>query len=133
MRKHALLAAIVVVICAVSAGTFFANNAAAPSVTDERTPIDTVSYTCDEGRTITAAYFEGAEMPAESGEMPNPQGSVEVSLDGGASMTLQQTVSASGIRYANEDESFVFWSKGDEALIMRENSMDLTYQNCTAS
>lgn len=98
-----------------------------------RTPIATALYICDGGRTISADYYEGAKAPApEAGEPPLPTGSVDVSLDGGATTTLMQTISASGIRYANDDESFVFWSKGEKALIMRDNRMDLGYTNCAA-
>lgn len=103
------------------------------SSTDGPSLVTTVRYSCDGGRSIGAAYYEGEEMsPLAPGEPPHPSGSVEVSLDGAASTTLGQTISASGIRYANEDESFVFWSKGDEALIMRDNKMDLEYRNCQA-
>lgn len=100
---------------------------------EERTLISTVTYSCDGEKSIVASYYEGLEtQEPEQGEMPTPTGSVEVSLDGGASMTLAQTISASGVRYANEDESFVFWNKGNEALVMRDNSMDLEYTNCTS-
>lgn len=98
---------------------------------EKATPISTVVYQCDEGRFISAAFYEGAPAPAPApGEPPVPVGSVELSLDGAASTTLAQTISASGIRYANTDESFVFWSKGDEALVMRNNAMDSVYTHC---
>lgn len=42
---------------------------------------------------------------------------------------LTQVISASGARYANSDESFVFWNKGDNAFIM-ENGVT-TIDNCT--
>ena len=98
----------------------------------EDAPIATATYQCDGGAMITAAYFEGPPAPATApGQPPTPTGSAQVSLDGGATMTtLQQTISADGVRYANADESFVFWSKGDEALVMRNNAMDLGYTNC---
>jgi membrane-bound inhibitor of C-type lysozyme len=57
---------------------------------------------------------------------------VEVSLNSAATTTLFQTISADGIRYANEDESLVFWSKGEEALVMRNNAMDPVYTDCIA-
>jgi membrane-bound inhibitor of C-type lysozyme len=95
--------------------------------------IASVRYMCDGGKTITATYYKGeaSEVPAP-GNPPIPTGSVEVAMDSNESELLQQTISGSGIRYANEDESFVFWSKGDSALIMRNNSMDLNYTNCMA-
>lgn len=95
------------------------------------TLIGSALYSCDGGKSISAEFYENpnAEV-AQPGEMPNPSGTAVISLDGGESMTLMQTISASGVRYANEDESFVFWNKGNEALIMRNNSMDLAYLNC---
>lgn len=91
-------------------------------------------YRCDGGKTISAVFYESRMTPPEPapGEPPQPNGSVVVSLDGGSAMTLRQTISASGARYANENESFVFWNKGDEALIMRNNEMDSAYTNCIA-
>jgi membrane-bound inhibitor of C-type lysozyme len=90
-------------------------------------------YLCDAGRTIDAVYYEGPKQPAAAeGEMPHPSGKVSVSLDGGDALVLMQTISGSGIRYATADESLVFWSKGEEALIMRENVMDPAYTNCKA-
>lgn len=84
--------------------------------------IATVGYLCDKGKTITTSYYKDGAV-----------GKVRVSLDGGEPLTLKQTIAASGIRYGTDDESFVFWSKGDSALIMRENSMDMTYTNCSAA
>lgn len=96
--------------------------------------IDTVSYLCDSDRVVSVAYFESRyATEAESNEIPKPTGSVEVSINGAASSTLAQTISASGIRYANEDESLVFWSKGDGAFIMRDGTIDPEYANCLAA
>jgi len=53
---------------------------------------------------------------------------VEISLSDGRNMVLLQAISASGARYANTDESFVFWTKGDTAFIQEGDVT--TYQNC---
>ena len=96
------------------------------------TPIALTRYVCDDGKYINAAFYDGSTAPAPApGQPPLPTGTAEVSLDGIASTTLHQTRSAVGARYANDDESFVFWNKGNEALIMRNNQMDLDYKNCT--
>jgi len=98
----------------------------------DRTLTTTVAYSCDKGKTITVAYYEGPEMPQPApGEMPTPTGTADVSLDGGATTTLNQTISADGVRYATADDSFVVWNKGKDVLVMRDNSMDLDYTNCT--
>lgn len=102
-------------------------------ITEKSTLISSVQYICDNEKNIIASYYEGPRMPTPvPGEMPTPTGSVEISLNGDARIMLRQTISGSGIRYANEDESLVFWSKGDGALIMRNNVMDLSYINCIA-
>lgn len=38
-------------------------------------------------------------------------------------MTLPQTVSASGARYANADESIVFWNKGNDLFITQNGKI----------
>ena len=83
------------------------------SSTQPVTPITTVTYSCSAGKSITAAYYQGENKPAPSqGQPPVPGGSVALSFsDGRAATTLAQTISADGVRYANADESFVFWSK----------------------
>jgi membrane-bound inhibitor of C-type lysozyme len=43
-------------------------------------------------------------------------------------MYLSQTISASGARYANSDESIVFWNKGDTAFIQQNEKTIL--DNC---
>jgi membrane-bound inhibitor of C-type lysozyme len=65
-------------------------------------------FDCDGGESIEAAFDNG------------PKPSVE----------LPQALSASGARYANGDESIVFWNKGDTAVI--EESGRTTYRDCVA-
>lgn len=112
--------------------------------TQARTLVNTAVYACDKGKTITAAYYSGPAAPKPApGEPPIPTGSVDVSFDGAPTTTLAQTISADGARYSDGDpqvaqgqpgaETLVFWSKGDSALIMRDNAMDLDYTNCTVA
>ncbi len=92
-------------------------------------PIATVSYTCDEGKMITASFYSGVSMPpAAPNEPPTPGGSVNILLGDGRAMTLPQTISADGARYANADESFIFWSKGNGVFNIEDRTM--TYTNC---
>ncbi len=87
-------------------------------------PIASVRYSCDAGKTIDASFYKGAtaEVPApKPGQPPTPTGYAQISLSDGRAMTLPQTISADGARYANDDESFVFWSKGNGALVLERN------------
>jgi len=96
-------------------------------------PINIVSYSCDAGKTIVADFYQGENKPVVAGQMPIPTGSVALKLGDGRSMTLPQTISADGGRYANKDESFVFWSKGNGAFITEGNLNNTTYNNCVVT
>ncbi len=54
--------------------------------------------------------------------------SVDLKLSDGRELTLSQSISASGARYATADESLVFWNKGDTAFII-EGDLE-TYVDC---
>jgi membrane-bound inhibitor of C-type lysozyme len=92
-------------------------------------PVNTVRYDCAQGRTLTAEYFAGPTRTAPSGA-PIPGGHVILTLGDGKKLTLPQTLSGSGIRYANSDESFVFWSKGDTAFVEEGANRTVTYADC---
>lgn len=78
-----------------------------------------VNYSCDDNKTITANYL-------------NSINAVSLTLSDGRSMQLSQTMSADGARYANADESFVFWSKGNTAFVEEGANGTMTYSNCVA-
>ncbi|MFA5000886.1 MAG: MliC family protein [Candidatus Paceibacterota bacterium] len=75
--------------------------------------INAVTFNCQDEKAIDAIFFKNR---------------VELTLNDGRHWLLNQTISASGARYANEDESFVFWNKGDTAFIT-ENGVT-TFANC---
>lgn len=93
-------------------------------------PIAQATYLCNgEGKTVQAAFYKGQEYPVQPGEMPIPSGSVKIVLSNGRNFDLPQTISADGGRYANPDESFIFWDKGNTALVL-ENGVEKNYKNC---
>ena len=92
-------------------------------------PVSTVRYACAQGRTLTTEYFTGPTRTAPSGA-PIPGGHVVLTLADDKKLTLPQTLSGSGIRYANPDESFVFWSKGDTAFVEEGANRAVTYADC---
>lgn len=73
-------------------------------------------FACAGGKSIDATFVNTGK------------GSVKLALSDGRSLTLPQAMSASGARYANKDESFVFWNKGNTAFV--EEGGKTTYQDC---
>ena len=71
------------------------------------------TFNCAEGKTIMA------EFNSEK---------VDLVLSDERKIELPQAVSASGARFANSDESFVFWNKGDTAFI--EENGQTTFTDC---
>lgn len=78
----------------------------------------TVTYACDGGKQIQAGYM--TDM-------------VHVRTSDGRELDLPQTRAASGTRYANTNESFVFWSKGNNAFVTetKDGTSTTTFDNCT--
>ena len=115
-----MLGRFVVVLPLLTAGAALAQ---APS------PVATVQYSCAEGKSLSAEYFDGPTRTAPDGR-PIPGGRVILTLADGKKLTLPQTLSGSGIRYANEGETFVFWSKGDTAFVEEGANQTVTYKDC---
>lgn len=91
--------------------------------------ISQVTYHCFDNRSIKARFFESSRQPSAPVQPPIPSGQVKLELSDGRDLTLPQTLSGSGIRYSNADESIIFWSKGDTAFINEGNRQ--TYSDCT--
>ncbi len=129
-----------IIILILAIGAFASTkNVRSPSLTstdilnDDRTLIGSVSYVCNAGKTIAALYYESKEAPVQTvNEMPVPTGSVALSLSDGRAFTLSQSISADGARYTNPDESFIFWSKGNSALVL-ENDEEKSYIGCVSA
>jgi len=95
-----------------------------------KTLISSVMFQCNDGKTIDASFYKGPEAPRPNpGEPPTSTGSVFLTLSDGRSMDLAQTISADGARYVNSNESFVFWNKGNGALVL-ENNEQKNYIGC---
>jgi len=75
--------------------------------------INTAVFACPKSQAIYAVFTKNQ---------------VQIKLSDGRAYTLPQVISADGGRYANADESFVFWNKGNGAFIT-ENGKN-TYDNC---
>lgn len=122
-KSIVIILGLIILMVAVFAGGFFIfnnfnNNAPVtaqgeevkdkPEITGEPTikPSLEIKYKCEDNKSMDVAIYNEGESP-----------SVNLVLSDGTSEILYPTVSASGARYANSDESVVFWTKGDEAYV----------------
>ena len=79
------------------------------------TPVATAVFKCQGGKSIDAIFYAN---------------SVSLKLSDGRSLMVPQAMSASGARYANKDETFVFWNKGDTAFVTEGKDGKETYSGC---
>lgn len=75
----------------------------------------TATFKCQGGKSIEATFYAS---------------SVSLTLSDGRSLTVPQAMSGSGARYANKDETFVFWNKGDTAFVTEGDDGKDTYSGC---
>ncbi len=68
---------------------------------------DPISYVSANGESIIARF--------------KTDDSVEVSGHDFETISLNSSPSASGARFSNQDDSFVFWAKGDEVVILKND------------
>jgi len=87
-------------------------------------------YLCRNELSIDASLYETATTAVSvSGQPPILTGTAKVILSDGRNLDLKQTISADGARYATANEDFVFWSKGNGALVL-ENNIERDYVGC---
>ncbi len=130
MKKFLVIFAVIVIL--VLAGWFFVSHPESIEMLglDGNKAPQTITYACNNNKKITATFFKGESKPATSPNLPpTPGGSVSLKLSGGRFVAIPQTISADGTRYATEDESFIFWSKGNGALVL-ENNEEKTFIGC---
>lgn len=119
MKNNSTIISFVIVAAAITAFIFLINRDV-PAPQAEMVPDMNPSYVfmCEDGRSIMATFH----LPED--------GTVDIGLSDGRTMILSHVMSGSGARYANADESFVFWNKGVSAII--EEGGVTTYENCSA-
>lgn len=77
-----------------------------------------VTFVCDGGKYINATFY-----------LDNDK-ATDLVLSDGRSLSVPHAISASGARYANADETFVFWNKGNKAFITEGKEGKETFSNC---
>jgi membrane-bound inhibitor of C-type lysozyme len=86
----------------------------------------------DNGPRINAVAFHCADKKKIRVRITlGEPGSVFLRLSDGRSKRLPQMISASGAKYGDTAEKFVFWNKGDTAFIIENEKV--TYRNCVSS
>lgn len=85
--------------------------------TEKATPSLQATFRCAGGKSIEANFINA------------PTGSVKLALSDGRALDLPQVISGSGARYANADETIVFWNKGTTAFM--EEGGKTTYRDCS--
>ena len=120
--KYSMILAIVLYVATLLLGFYLgqawgsANATIAQYSNINENQITSAFFVCENEKTINAVFFSEK---------------AELSLSDGRNVILFQAISASGARYANQDESFVFWNKGDTAFI-EENGIQ-TFSSCLVS
>lgn len=93
-------------------------------------------FACHDSKTVDVSFFvpvESTSSALRTDTTPQPKKSVLVVLSDGRSFTLTQTISGSGVRYANTDETIVFWNKGNTAFIEEGSDHKETYTGCVGA
>lgn len=81
--------------------------------TEVNKEINSVAYACKDGKTIQAVFY---------------QSKVKLTLSDKRNLSLPQTKSADGERFANKKETTIFWGKGNGATLTENNKV--TFDNC---
>jgi membrane-bound inhibitor of C-type lysozyme len=79
------------------------------------------TFTCKDNKTIVATFHPGNDT------------SVELALSDGRSKTVPRAISASGARYADPGDTFVFWNKGNTAFITEGAQGTETFSECVTT
>ena len=90
----------------------------APSVESAGPKTIKASFACSSDKSIVATFINGKRS------------SVNLVLSDGRRLALPHALSGSGARYATDDESVVFWNKGNTASL--EETGKTTYVDCVA-
>ena len=113
VTKFSQAVAIVLFVGVFCLGIFLGRKVGVNAVLGDQ--INDVWFQCDSSKSIHAVFYKTA---------------VHVALSSGPELFLHQAISASGARYTNDDESLIFWNKGNTAFVTEGNQNNQTYRGC---
>ncbi len=116
MNKREIIISIIVIAFVAFAIVYAPKQATRQGAEQPNAQTIQAEFLCDGSRSIKATFY------------PQPNDSVDLVLSDGRAIKLPRAMSGSGARYANPDESFVFWNKGDTAFIDENGAR--TFDNC---
>ena len=119
MKNNNLVISLLIIILASVLGGYLLRRHVVAPVPASLNQNPSYTFMCPDNKSITATFH----LPDDA--------SVDIVLSDGRTMNLPHAESASGARYANADESFVFWNKGTSAFI--EEHGKTTYDGCVTS
>jgi membrane-bound inhibitor of C-type lysozyme len=121
-KNKNLVFSVIIVIATIAAGIFLMRRhierPAAPNAPIPPQAV-TISLACKDSKTITATFH-----------IPEDQ-TADLVFSDGRTLSLPHAVSADGARYANADESIVFWTRGNSAFVTEKGTE--TYSDCTVT
>jgi membrane-bound inhibitor of C-type lysozyme len=129
MKKTSFIALIVLILIFLGLGyvAYVSKTTPAPQIRAVST-----TYICKDNKIIGVKFYTQLSSPPKASvndEPPVPTGSADVTLSDGRSLRLSETISGSGVRYANKDESFILWTKGTGAIVLEDNE-EKNYIDC---
>ena len=81
-------------------------------------------------KTIKASFASSSDKSIDATFINGKRSSVNLVLSDGRRLALPHALSGSGARYATDDQSVVFWNKGNTAFL--EEAGKTTYADCVA-
>lgn len=124
---YSITIAVILYISIFYLGFCFGEKMTTLRMTIEQIPTNaSIKKSANNTNTITAATFNCKDNKFINAIFFNDK--VELNLSDGDSLLLLQTISASGARYTNTGESFVFWNKGDTAFL--QQGKNTIYEDC---
>ena len=116
VTKFSQIVAIILFVTVFFVGILLGQKSTKTTILGE--PIAKAKFTCADNKIIESVFYKNV---------------AQIETDSLGVLYLPQTISASGARYASNNDSVVFWNKGETAFITEGNPNSPTYKDCVIS